>query len=470
MIYPHVRMALRRTLNSSVSFTTSSPIVSFNRQAATLTLHHFAPKTKSRRTPRSNVAPPEVPPPRRVAVIGGGLAGLATAYHLLHSTARYARKRSFAHTDLHLTIFDPNDPAEGGASAAAAGLLHPFAPRVKTKIWQSVKAIDAALHLVNEAQSCSPTPLIAFPGLLRLALREQQLADYRIAANRFPKEVQFLEPHEVASRFPHVNHHVPAVFLNKAAVVNTPEYLRALWSLCEQSGRIEWRKQSVSDVRQILGETASSFDTVVVCAGAAIPCIEGVGHVPLQLCRGQNLILQPREQTCAQGNVHKQPVISGKYIVPDLFSDKKYSRIVAGATFEHQRDEQHPDRFMQDLCKKDTARAVSELREPLQAISPHVFEDYNILGTTSGTRALPPRSANGSVPIVCKMLGTDTRSSCWLFTGLGSRGLLHHAFLGRMLAHAIVAGNERLIPFEARRLELELPTIESDRDVAVCNG
>ena len=62
------------------------------------------------------------PPPTRIAVLGGGLAGLGTAAHLLLEAESTLRA---------LHVFDQAPPGEGGASAVAAGLLHPFTPRSK---------------------------------------------------------------------------------------------------------------------------------------------------------------------------------------------------------------------------------------------------------------------------------------------------------------------------------------------------
>ena len=61
-------------------------------------------------------------PPSRIAVVGGGLAGLGTAAHLLLETEQPLQA---------LHVFDAMPPGKGGASAVAAGLLHPFTPRSK---------------------------------------------------------------------------------------------------------------------------------------------------------------------------------------------------------------------------------------------------------------------------------------------------------------------------------------------------
>lgn len=63
--------------------------------------------------------------PARVAVIGGGFAGLAVSWHLL-STACNARP-------VQLHLFDAYGLGAGG-SGAAAGLLHPYTARGKVSL------------------------------------------------------------------------------------------------------------------------------------------------------------------------------------------------------------------------------------------------------------------------------------------------------------------------------------------------
>lgn len=48
--------------------------------------------------------------PKNVAIVGGGLAGLSTTYHLLKKGE-----------NLRITIFDKSEPGQGGASSVAGG-------------------------------------------------------------------------------------------------------------------------------------------------------------------------------------------------------------------------------------------------------------------------------------------------------------------------------------------------------------
>lgn len=446
--------------------------------APRLSLRHFAPNTKRIRKPKSLVAPPGTAVPRNIAVVGGGLAGLAVTYHLLYSTARYARKRGFDADSLRITILDARAPGEGGATAAAAGLLHPFTPRAKKKVWKPVRSMDAALSLVRIAQEKTPGRcIVRFPGLLRLALTDKMHTDFQQAAHRFPKEIQFLEAEEVRQRFSGAPEGVCGALIRDAAVVDTSAYVRNLWQVCEESGRVRWQREDVSNVSALLeggttadgggmasnGAQSTSFDTVILCAGASIKAIREFRDIPLTACRGQNLHLESARPDATLGT----PVISGKYVVPEYFSggsdaqvdetvDRGVQRIIAGATFEYKDSDQSEAEFLEESCKNDVARATSELDEPLHRLVPNLYDGWNITGSSSGTRALPPRSVEGSIPIACRVSGTREDVSCWVFTGLGSRGLLHHAYLGRMLAHAVVAGNEGLIPSDARRFPLEM--------------
>lgn len=63
--------------------------------------------------------------PQRVAVIGGGFAGLAVSWHLLAAAQQQG-------TPMQLQLFDAVGLGAGG-SGAAAGLLHPYTPRGKVR-------------------------------------------------------------------------------------------------------------------------------------------------------------------------------------------------------------------------------------------------------------------------------------------------------------------------------------------------
>lgn len=408
----------------------------------TLTLRHFAPPTKNVKTPRSNVAPPHIPPPAKIAVLGGGLAGLAVVYHLLHSTARFARKRGFDSTTLQISIFDPHEVGCGGASAAAAGLLHGFTPRVKKKVWQAEKGVNAARKLLEEVRQRRGGDIWRECGLVRLGFDEGAEEDYRLASRRYPKEIEFLQGERLREVCPG-NGGAFGVLLKEAIVVNVRAYLEGLWEICEESGRVEWVRERGSGVEEMLDR---GFDTVVVCNGAGVRGTKGLEGVPVTACKGQNLVLE--------GGRMEKPVIGGKYVVPDYFGEK--DRAIAGATFEYQGNGVPLDEFLNAGGVGNEEKACAELQAPLEKLMPQLFDGWRVCDVNAGLRALPPRSAIGSIPIACRVRGLSEEVSCWVLTALGSRGLLHHAFLGRELARAVVAGNERHIPIDARRFEVSL--------------
>ena len=159
----------------------------------------------------------------------------------------------------------------------------------------------------------------------------------------------------------------------------------------------------------------------------------------LRGCRGQNLVLR-------NGGGWQTPIISGKYVVPIDGGE----RLLAGATFEY-------DATTTALHRPaDEAFAESELRAPLERLCPGIG-DEELLSVQAGVRALPPRSHHGYVPIAGRLGGSSQRGApsteCWLIGGLGSRGLIHHALIGRDLARAVLARDESLLPPHVRRAQ-----------------
>jgi glycine/D-amino acid oxidase-like deaminating enzyme len=408
--------------------------------------------------------------PARIAVVGGGLAGLAAAYHLVHSTGRVARLRGLDLERVRVTVFDPAPPGQSaGASAAAAGLLHPFTPRGKRRAWLSARGMHATLALIAAAQPFAlDGPLVRTPGLLRFALTAKQNDDFDIAARRYPGELVRHSPEAVLDMLPDPPANLSALLAKKAMVVDTPMYLRALWDACHDSGRVMWKQQRVDAFEDLFHD----FDTVIICAGAGARAVSNLASLPILACKGQNLILRPRSlMGGSMASLPALPVISGKYVVPDLFRGS--GTLLAGATFEYCDDREYDPRlFAAGLTPPDIDYALRELSEPLGVIAPMLLDLWEPVTVNCGVRALPPRSADGSIPMAGEITGAPTGKSAWLITGLGSRGLLHHAMLGKLVARAAISGIAEHIPPEARRVPLAFSSIAGafDPDLAYQPG
>ena len=118
-----------------------------------------------------------------------------------------------------MVIIDEKPPGEGGASAVAAGLLHPFTPRGKL-MWLGREGFESSLRLLKIAQQHAVTPLIntgslpsassvagvgwgvegAGPsgfenggggqGLMMLAKNEKQAEEFKTAARAYPDDLE----------------------------------------------------------------------------------------------------------------------------------------------------------------------------------------------------------------------------------------------------------------------------------------
>jgi glycine/D-amino acid oxidase-like deaminating enzyme len=73
-----------------------------------------------------------------------------------------------------------------------------------------------------------------------------------------------------------------------------------------------------------------------------------------------------------------------------------------------------------------------------------------------GVRAAPPRSHRSPLPLLGRLelpsLSSSSahpgRPACWLLAGLGSRGLVYHAWLAERLAQAVLSGDAAALPHE----------------------
>ncbi len=209
-----------------------------------------------------------------IAIIGAGFAGLATAWHLIHS---------YKH---QVTVFDPAGLG-GGASGMAAGLLHPYANAHAKLNWRGKEGMEATLKLIDISSKAAEEPVAHHTGLLRPAILEAQEVDFALSASK-NSEVEWFTSAEcqklVSGLVPK-----PGVFISTAWTVDCKKYLEGLWKACPGA---TLKLQKIENLQEL-----ASFDAVVIAMGIASTQLADVKLTPI---KGQLLELEwPTEPSAA---------------------------------------------------------------------------------------------------------------------------------------------------------------------------
>jgi glycine/D-amino acid oxidase-like deaminating enzyme len=328
----------------------------------------------------------------RIAIIGAGFAGLATAWHLLQ----------FKGT--RVDLFDSKGIGEG-ASGVSAGLLHPYAGLHCRLNPEAREGCQEALELFAVAEKAAGQRVAMQTGMLRLAVTDEAKIDYR---NCFELhgDVSWWEAEECQAKVPGVIGH-PGLFIHSAWTVNSLAYLNGLWKACENLGA-QFHHRSII----VLSELAS-YDHVVIAAGAGIKEFPEMEKLPVAYLKGQVLELEwPSKMPPLPFPVNAQAYV---LMMPGNRS------CLLGATFERQFSEEGPD----------AAKARHELFPKLEPFLPFLLQS-KVLDCRSGVRI----SAPAHMPLLHRF-----GSKYWVYTGLGSKGLLYHALYAKKLSSKILTGD-----------------------------
>lgn len=220
---------------------------------------------------------------KKIAIIGAGFAGVATAYFL-------SLKKT------QVTLFDPHGIA-GGASGIATGLLHKYGGRTAKKNRFADEGQAATEKLIKAIKQ----PIAEQSGLLRIPLTTKQEEDFR-SVESADKNLSWKK----------------GLWIPDAWTIDCKAYLNELWNL---SGA-DLVRSAISSLDEL-----SSFDAVVIAAGPDSKI--GCKNLPLHPVKGQLLKIDHPPLP--------HPICSRVYIVP------QQGFCIAGATFEHHFDSTVPD-------------------------------------------------------------------------------------------------------------------------------
>lgn len=342
-------------------------------------------------------------------VIGGGVVGASTAYHLARDGAE-------------TLLIDRGDPDR--ATAAGAGVLSPAtSSRTNERLVDfAIEAVDYYPELVSELDGEAG---YARSGTLAVAVSADEIdafdeAEARIEHRRErlgipdPDSIETLAPEKARERFPPLAETHRALAYEDGARVDGRKLARVLRETGERSGlTIETASaERIEPGDPVAVETAAgeryTAESVVIAGGAWSSAFSdqlGI-EIPVEPQRGQIVHLDTDRET------GEWPVVTafrGHYIVP-----WSGGRVAVGATRE----------TGSGFDSRTTAGGVHEVLEEALRVAPGLA-DAPIAEIRVGLR---PTSPDG-----LPMLGPSGAEGVYLATGHGATGLQLGPYSGKLI-------------------------------------
>lgn len=334
-------------------------------------------------------------PPRRVALIGGGLAGACAAWAL-------------ARRGCDVSIFE-RDRVASGASGAAVGALQPILGMRLSAKDENLEGFARTSSLVRELLVEGHT--WRQPGVLRLVLKTPQAERWEQAFAEIPPGTAYwLDQSACLALEPQLTRRVIAgVWIPEGKFVDIPAFIRALLS---QADAKVYEKLGVQDIEEVPGGVSlvldngerARFDAAVVCSGAQAP-------EPL---RDEILEMAPYMGVLAAFGGVQAPRVALNH--RGYISSWRDGSVLVGTV-----DRRPP------FLEEPSDVTLRELRERLDSVLEGAGNAH-LLKVWTGIR--PARADHA--PVVKR---SDSLENVWIYTGFGGRGLLLGPRLAESLAY-----------------------------------
>ncbi len=329
-------------------------------------------------------------------IAGSGLAGACAAFVL--------SKRE------NVLILDAATPGSG-ASAIAAGLVSPLMARRARAVWKMEEAVEALDDVLREAQ-CNE--LFAREGVLKPARSKEQATEFMDAAVRWPKHGEWYAAAEAQSTWPGLRAEHGVLRIISGGTIEMPALCRALVEASVKRGALlktncrvtKWRETG-ERVCVSAGEselTEFKARRLLLALGAGYQKFSELTRLHLHPIKGQWIRLMP------QPGIENLPPISSRRYIAAHEND-----LIVGSTYEHSYDHTRPMVEMGLELRAEAAELVPALA------------DAPIVATGAAIRVTVPE-------VRLPMVGPITEHNrVWIFTGLGSKGLLMAPLIARQL-------------------------------------
>ncbi|MCE2438882.1 MAG: FAD-binding oxidoreductase [Candidatus Latescibacteria bacterium] len=368
-------------------------------------------------------------------VIGGGIVGTSTAYHLVRAGAR-------------TLLVDRRDT--GRATDAGAGILSPATNTRDPDPWQRLAAHAVGYYpgLIESLESEQEGETgFAVCGMMIVAVSEDELEPFDVARRHIfnrrnrqggpsAQDLYEISSDEARKRFPALAGVQGAIYYRDAARVDGRLLTGALRRAAESRGLtvqetgVEALRMDNDAVTGVVTDAGAISTADVVIAGGAWSHAFGLQlgvQIPVEPQRGQiiHLGLPPAANTASWTIVS---AVRGHYMVP--WPD---NRVVVGATretgsgFDARTTVAGVREVLDEALRVAPGLAAAEIRDIRVGLRPYTQDLLPVLGPVPG------------------------RKNVWLATGHGPTGLQLGPYSGKLIAD-LITGNDLPINLDAYRI------------------
>ena len=325
-------------------------------------------------------------------VVGAGLAGALSTFWL---------------SKTQQVLLLEAQAERSGASQIAAGIVNPFAGLRGKPMWRGLQALTSLDTLVAEADAQQHYNQC---GVLRPAVSRVQVASFRAVAEAYPDHATWMAAEAVCARYAGVSAPYGALRLYGGGLVDTPGLIdAALASAMRQGAAIKAGARVVSWKSAAEAVHVTTHDGQRYTASRVLLCL-GSGYVAFETLRTLNLHRTKGQIVRVRRPVHydlTMPLSAHGYVVP-IQDD-----LLVGTTYDRDFTTEAP-----------TPEASARILRAASAMVPGL-DRLNPLSAMAGIRVGVPGTR---LPMVGSL---DDR--VWVFTGLGSKGLLFASLLAQMV-------------------------------------
>ncbi|MBF5059421.1 NAD(P)/FAD-dependent oxidoreductase [Candidatus Neptunochlamydia vexilliferae] len=316
---------------------------------------------------------------RVLAIVGGGFSGLALCYYLLKKGG-------------DVTLFDGG----GGASKMASGLLHPYPGESAFLSWKGIEGMKETRALLERVGP----EVYKETGILRFAVSEKQRKAFKQRAEE-KEDVEWWDKEKCHAAVPG-SAYLPGIFIRSGITVHAKAYLEGLWKICEDlGGHLEKKKVDLDDLQ--------GFDRIILAAGGGIRSFAAAKKLDLRFTKGQLLVCKKPHYFTGESSV------TGKgYLALSENNDQCY----LGSTYERNHTTEAP-------C---LGTATDLIFNQIGQFIPS-YGSFEVKGCLAEMRV----STKDYRPFIGKI-----DENIYAITGMGSRGLLYHAYFGKKLAEEVM--------------------------------